>query len=278
MGIDITIVAGADAVTSWVRAGGEVVDVISDAERETFGINDERLKDCVNKYFGRAPNGVYLKSPTPGKDLYTIYGWPEVKRVMKVQSAEVLGITSEPVIVKSQDFVNNSSRPATFDVAITDSVAQSISSSWRTGGKFKVEQKFVYKVGFLGSEAGGESTISYQQSWGIGGEQSRRVSVGSNADVKVQLEPGERVTATLSASRGVMKVRVRYVACLEGIIALNYDPTHRDHHFWGLDIGAVMAVGGVSNAVTSTEDIEIGYYANSRIELKDKASGITRLQ
>ena len=67
-----------------------------------------------------------------------------------------------------------------------------------------------------------------------------------------------------------MKVRVRYNAYLIGSTAINYNPTYKDHHFWSLGIGGVMSAGGVSNSVQSTEDIEIGYYSNSKIELKDK--------
>lgn len=273
MGINISLTAGPDGSSSRVSASGEVVDIIPDAERSTFKLSDSQLKGYVNSYFGRAPNDAYLKGPTPWNDLYATYGWSQVKRVMRVQSAEILGITSEPVIVKSQDFVNTSSRQGTFNVGIDEQVTNSASSNWSTGGTFKIEQKFIYKVGFLGTEAGGETSIGYEQSWGIGGEQSKSVTIGSSSGVTVVLDPGQAVTTVLSASRGVMRVRIRYVAYLEGLAAINYNPTYRNHHFWGLNIGSVMGAGGVANSVTSTEDIEIGYYSNSKIELKDKVTG-----
>jgi hypothetical protein len=67
-------------------------------------------------------------------------------------------------------------------------------------------------------------------------------------------------------------VRLVYRAYLFGTTAINYNPTFKDHHFFALDIGQVMAAGGIANTQTITEDIEIGYYANSQIELRDPVS------
>jgi len=81
------------------------------------------------------------------------------------------------------------------------------------------------------------------------------------------------VIAELTASRGVMKVRIRYNAYLIGQSAVNYNPTYKGHHFWALPIGSVMSGGGLTNSVKSTEDIEIGYYSNSKVELKNAKTG-----
>ncbi|WP_027393890.1 follicular epithelium yolk protein subunit [Aquimarina latercula] len=273
MGISISIVAGQDQAASSVNASGSVQHVITDEERTTFKLGDKQLKDAVNKYFGKSPNDAYLHSPTPWGDLYKKYNWPQVQMVLVVQSAEILGITSEPVIVKTQDFTNNSSIKGTFNVAISESLNNTTSSNWSTGGTLTIGQKFSYGVKFLGAGAEGETSLSYSQSWGVGGQESKSITVGSTSGVSVELDPGESVVAELSASRGVMKVRIRYNAYLIGNTAVNYNPTYKKHHFWSLGIGGVMSKGGVSNSVQSTEDIEIGYYSNSKIELKNKISG-----
>ncbi|WP_405205904.1 hypothetical protein [Aquimarina sp. LLG6339-5] len=273
MGISISIVAGQDQAASSVNASGSVQHVITDEERTTFKLGDKQLKDAVNKYFGKSPNDAYLHSPTPWGDLYKKYNWPQVQMVLVVQSAEILGITSEPVIVKTQDFTNNSSIKGTFNVAISESLNNTTSSNWSTGGTLTIGQKFSYGVKFLGAGAEGETSLSYSQSWGIGGQESKSITVGSTSGVSVELDPGESVVAELSASRGVMKVRIRYNAYLIGNTAVNYNPTYKKHHFWSLGIGGVMSKAGVSNSVQSTEDIEIGYYSNSKIELKNKVSG-----
>lgn len=273
MGIDISIVAGQDQSTSSVNASGTVQHIITDQERKTFRLGDKQLKDAVNAYFGKSPDDAYLHSPTPWNDLYKVYSWSEVQTVLVVQSAEILGITSEPVIVKTQEFANNSDKKANFNVAISESVNHTVSSSWSTGGTLSIGKSISCSVNFLGMGAGSETSISYSQSWGVGGEKSESITVGSTAGIDVELDPGESVISELSASRGVMKVRIRYKAYLIGYTAVNYCPRYKDHHFWALRIESVMSKSGISNSVNSTEDIEIGYYSNSKIELKNAKTG-----
>lgn len=273
MGISISIVAGQDQSASSVNASGSVQQVITDTEKTTFRLGDKQLKDAVKAYFGKSPKDAYLHSPTPWNDLYETYNWPQVQRVLVVQSAEILEITSEPVIVKTQEFENNSSQTGLFDVAISDEVSNTTSSNWSTGGELSIAQSFTYGVKFLGAGAEGETSLSYSQSWGVGGQESTSMTVGSTAGVSVELEPGEAVVAKLSASHGTMKVRIRYRAYLIGNTAVNYNPTYKGHHFWSLGIGRVMSAGGLARSVESTEDIEIGYYSNAKVELKDKVTG-----
>ena len=66
-----------------------------------------------------------------------------------------------------------------------------------------------------------------------------------------------------------MKVWITYRAQLTGNTAINYNPTFKDHHFWALDIGGVMQSGGLNNSIQFTEDIEVGYFSNAKIELRD---------
>ncbi|MFL6353192.1 MAG: hypothetical protein ACJ74Z_15290 [Bryobacteraceae bacterium] len=66
-----------------------------------------------------------------------------------------------------------------------------------------------------------------------------------------------------------MKVRITYRAQVDGSTAINYDPPFKGHHFWGLGIGGVMQSSGVSNSLQFTEDIEVGYFSNAKIDLRD---------
>lgn len=269
MGINVSIVAGQNKAASSVKASGSVQHVITPAERKAFNLSDNQLKNAIKAYFKKAPNDAFLRSPTPWGDLYKTYGWPQVQLVLAVQSAEILAITSEPVIVKSQEFVNNSSRTANFNVAISESVNNTTSSSWTVGNSLAIGQKFSYGVSFLGADGKGETSMSYTHSWGEGGSESKSITVGSTSGLTVQLGPGEAVIAELSASRGVMKVRIVYNAYLVGRTAVNYYPPYKGHHFYALSINDVMVSGRIPNSIKSTENIEVGYYSNSRIELKD---------
>ncbi len=281
LGIKIGIVAGHDGSISSVKAEGKIQHVITPEERATFKISDDALKACIFGYFGFPPGNVYLNGPTPPYgDMYAGYNWTPVQTVLQVESAEILGITSTPEIVKTQEFVNNSAKKGTFHVSIKEDVSNTVASTWSTGGTLSVGSNIEVSCEFLGVGAKGSVSLSYSQSWGIGGEESKSVTVGSDSGVDVELDPGESVLAELSASRGSMKVRIRYNAALWGYVAMHYDALWKEHHDWALSIGSLMnaqmwgqkatwwSTLGLPMSVKSVQDIEIGYYSNSKVELK----------
>lgn len=274
MGIEISIKAGLTSDTSNVSASGSEEHIITDNEVNSFGIQDGNLKNAIGKDFGQNPNDAYLHSDTPWGDLYRTYGWPQVQTMLVVESATITGITSEPTIVATQVFSNQSNVKGTFNVGISQQVANTSSSTWSNSNTITVGQKVSYKVGFLGSGGGGETSLSYSHTWGESKTETLTVTVGTTSGVSVPLDPGQSVTAQLTASRGVMRLRIVYKAYLLGCTAINYNPTYRGHHFWALDIGSVMSAGGIQNVQRVTEDIEVGFYTNSKIELKD-ISGLT---
>lgn len=269
MGIDINITAGPDKTSSAATVSGSIQHIITNAERSTFQLGDSQLKNAVGKYFGKNPADAFLHSNTAWGDLYKTYSWPQVQTVVVGTKAEILEITSQPVIVKEQTFVNNSKVPGDFHVGISDQVSNSVASSWSTGGTFTIGEAIKVNAEILGTGVESTTKLSYSQSWGISGTKTQTTTVGSSSAVTVTLQPGQSVLARLSASRGVMKVRVTYNAYLMGLTAINYNPTYNGHHFWGLNLPTVMQSAGISNAVSSNEDLEVGYYSNSRIELVD---------
>ncbi|MBB1584996.1 follicular epithelium yolk protein subunit, partial [Serratia sp. OS31] len=200
---------------------------------------------------------------------------PQVKRVLVPVKTEVLSLNSIPIIVKTQKFTNNTEKKIpTFNVSISESLSNSISSKWSTGGSFKVGQKFTYGVSF-GVEGKGETSIEYTQNWGIEGTKTKTFTIGSTSGVSVPLEPGESVISVLKASRGVMKVRIHYQAYLVGCAAINFKKKYQGHHFWGVDIQSIMQSAGITNAINTTEDIELEYYSDSEIIVKDANNEVT---
>jgi hypothetical protein len=268
-GITVQIVAGLTASSSSVSASGSIQHVITDTEVNSFGVQDGNLKKGVGKYFGKDPNDAYLHSPTPWNDLYKTYGWPQVQTVLTVASATITGITSQPVIIAQQTFKNSSNKQGTFNVEISDTVTDTVESNWSATNSIDVTQTVEYGISFLGAKGGGSTSMSYTRTWGEGGSKSQSVAIGASQGVTVVLDPGESVLALLTASRGVMKVRIVYQASLIGSTAVNYNPTFKDHHFWGLNLPSVMDAAQIKNSLQFTEDIEIGFYTNSEIELQD---------
>lgn len=267
MAITVQIIASDTAEHSQVYASGSVVHVITDQEREKFGITDGPLKEAIRAYFGKSPNDAYVKSPTPWNDLYATYGWPQVQTYLSVIDSKILGITSEPVILGSQVFENTSDTPATFNANITDQVSESVETNWSETYGFEVGQTISYGVEFSGVSIGGETSMSFSSQFGVGGSQSTEVTVSMGSGVSVEIPAHQSRTAQLSASRGTMQVQITYAVTLSGDTAINYNPTYKDHHFWALPINAVMQAGGIKTSYPMTETIEVGYYANGKIVL-----------
>lgn len=273
MGIEISIKAGLDTATSSVAATGSVQHIITDNERGSFGLSDDQLKDAVAKYFGARPDDAYLHSDTPWGDLYKTYSWDQVQTVLVVDSATITGITSEPEIIAQQTFKNNSTLTGNFDCSIHDSVTNTTENTWSHSNSIEIDQMIKYGISFLGTGGGGETTMKYTHTWGESKSESTSVEVGRSTGVQVELNPGQAVQAILTASRGTMNVRVAYRAYLTGSTAINYGGTYQGHHFWSLPIDAVMNTAGISNSISITEDISIGFYANSTVEIKDTVNG-----
>ncbi len=69
-----------------------------------------------------------------------------------------------------------------------------------------------------------------------------------------------------------MRVLVDYLAELSGQSAVFYDPRYKGHHFWALAITRIMRNSDISNALISTQTLDIGFYAASSIILTDTRS------
>ena len=274
MPITISLNAGQDVTSSSVTASGSVQHVITDSERTAFNIQDAALKSAVAAYFGQGPDDAFVCSPTPWNDLYHTYGWPQVQTLLTVQSATILSETSTTAVLASQIFQNTSNVAADFNCGITQEVSLTTESSWSNTSAVEISQTISYELSFLGSGAGGETALSYTETWETAGSQSENVTLGTNSGVTVTLQPGQSVESVLTASKGVLKVQVVYQLSLSGDTAINYGDTFKGHHFWGLDINAVMAAAGQPTTITSTEVVEIDFYTNSKIVLKDPSGAV----
>lgn len=268
-GINISISAGAEDQNPQVVASGTITHIIQDSERAIFGINDAQLKSAVNQYFGKAPDDAYVCSPTPWGDLYSSYNWPQVQTSLTAVSAQILENTSNPVIIASQTFTNNSQVNGVFSVGVSTEVTDSVETNWNNTYGFEVGQSISYGINILGNKAEGETSLSFNASFGQGGSQSTTVTMGNNQDVSVELSPGQSVIAQLSASKGTMTVQVTYEVSLSGVTAINYSKPYRNHHFWGLDINSVMNAANIANTYTITEIITIDYSTEGVIKLVD---------
>jgi hypothetical protein len=269
MAFEITIqVDPSDLNRSIVRASGEEFHVITDVERNTFGIGDAALKQAVANYFGKAPNDAFVKSPTPPcGDLYNTYNWEQVTVHLRPVSASITNVATRPLILKRQKFKNNSTLPGFFDVAISSDVNDTVEANWMTTAELSVSQSISYGTKFLGGDTSISFTLGFQQ----GGSKSRSVSVGQTSGVQVELQPGQAVQAVLSSNLGSLTARVIFEVYLTGVAAVNYNPTYKDHHFWALSIDGLRQALGLSSRLQVVEDITVGVYSDGEITLEDMA-------
>ena len=179
--------------------------------------------------------------------------------------AKITDISSAPLILKEQVFKNNSTKTASFDVSISDSVSNTIESNWSDTVGMTASQKVTYKA-FFGE---GETAVTLSSDFERGGSNSKTVTVGQSSGVQLDLGPGESVKALLSAAKGTMKVRVIFEAYLSGAAAINYNPTYKEHHFWAPDINGVRQAAGMASTVKIVNDIQVSYFSNGEITLDD---------
>lgn len=269
MGISVSINAGADSNSSSIITQGSVQQIITDFERTAFNIQDTSLRNAVATYCnGKEPDNVYLFNPTK-YDLYDTYNWPQVQSTLSVQSANILDANSTPELVASQEFVNNSSVAADFECAITQQKTTSIESSWSSTSMVGEGQTVSYSIGFSGSSVSGETAMNYNETWETQGSQSELITLGMSSGVTAHLQPGEKVTADLMASKGNLTVQIVYQLTLSGCVAVTFGSRYNGHYFWGFDINSVMESANLPSVLTTTETIEIDFYVNSTITLKD---------
>ncbi|WP_054705004.1 ETX/MTX2 family pore-forming toxin [Bacillus sp. JCM 19041] len=231
MGIEISILAGKDESETSIDTDGSVLHVITDAERKSFGITDSDLKEYVGVYKGKRPKDVYVCSPTPWGDLYKTYDWSEVQVQLKVKNYKIKEFSSTPTILATHEFHNDHDKePSTYTANISQIITDTTSSTWESSNTITVSQMIKYGITFLGADGGGETTMSYERSWGESSTKSESIELGSGSSVEITLGPNESATAELSTSKGHLEVEVEYEASLIGQVAVNYDPPYDGHH------------------------------------------------
>ncbi|HVE84104.1 MAG TPA: hypothetical protein VND93_14705 [Myxococcales bacterium] len=274
MGIVIQIKAGKDAAGSSIAASGSTQHVITDRERSSFGLDEASLKRAVGAYFGKEPSDAFLSDPTPWDNLYRTYHWSQVATILTVKSAQIVDLVSHPAVLKTTTLRNMSRKAGGFSASVQDNVTTTAETTWSTGVAIEHPHSVQCSIELASAgNMGGFILWGFSQAFGVRSAQNRGLSVGSDLGEPVELEPGEAVDVQLSATHGVLKARVLYDVHLVGTTAIHYQPAHKGHPFWALDIGAVMRAGGMATHHTITQDIVVGYYANAEV----KRSGVARM-
>lgn len=263
MSLTLNIVAGKDKETTTVSAHGEVQHVITDTEINSFQLNEDSLKNAVAKSFGKKPTDVFLKSPTPWNDLYKTYGWPQVKTILRPVKTEILSLGAKPLMIGSQEYVNDTDQEGTYDVKVTAQVADSVEESWSNSNSVSLSQSISYTIGFIE----GETSLSYEHTWGQTKTEKKEVTIGQSSGITLIIPAHSKRLAELNVNQGTLSVRITYEARLEGVVAVNYGDPYKGHHFWALGVNGVMKPSNLPLTQTIVEDMHLDFYSNVSIKV-----------
>lgn len=272
--IKIDITASTNEKDVKVHYSGIETKVITEADMNLFKINQNIIRDAVQKYYGRKPSDVFLKSPTPWGDLYKKYNWKEVQTQLIVDKIKIKGIKNNTVIIINNDFNNFSNKTIKVNTGMTQTVENTVSTTWSKDKEVSVTQNFDYDVNVIFAKIAGSTGISYTTTWGKSVEKSESITVGSSTGVEVELSPKQAVTASLQATRGLVQIEIEYKLKLIGLVAINFKRKIKDHHFYSPSIETIMKAGDLKNFVKKTEIIQIGFYTDTSIKVFDKETGL----
>ncbi|XP_004923162.1 uncharacterized protein LOC101742872 [Bombyx mori] len=245
-----------------IQISGCNSDVISDTETLTFNLTDANLKNAVEKLFGRKPDDVFLKSPTPWGDLYETYSWEEVERHFRPQRA-IKNIIKNKMVVLSQQFYNNQGNSTVFSVKIEDKIENYVASKWTKAQELTVNDYITYDI-----KLDDFPRILFIANYNQNAKKYEVVKIDAN--INVHLEPNQHIKAELAANITTIEVIIDYEAHLTGLTAVNYVRKYDNHHFWGLDINTVMAASRLKPTVKVMEEITIEYYSDAKIIITDQ--------
>jgi len=298
MTISIKIQIGEDGKSATVTCEGYDEHIITTEECETFHLIPVQYNNAIKNLLGKSPDHSGLFSPVWSddmeknkQDMYQYYDrLPDQVKTRTMCSSPDGKITVnpndiklEPVIVSSRVFENDTSTPATFNASISQSVQNTVASSWEIGGALTLGMSMSMSVGILIVSASATYSASYSQSWGIGGQKSKSVTIGDESGVSVELQPGQKIIGELSAYRGTIKFQIPYKSNLAGYAAaifddnVTYNGVKSQYQF--ITIEDVIKNNKKANGdpfsypIESTETIEVDYYTQATIVLRDGDTG-----
>jgi len=252
------------------RLAGSARHLIKDDEIPKFGLHPSSLSQAVGKHYGRVPGlgDVHVKKPA-FHDVYNKYGWPEVHVKLNPIEAEVVSVDIKPVAMAEKVFSNDSSGKMVCKGSVFTKASTTVSRSTSNTIGISFEAGITVKGSICGVGTEMNAKFGWNSSTTSSESNMQDRTIGSENNVEVELGPGESKVAKLVVNQGTMVVKVTYRCELEGSVAVNYNPTHKGHHFWGLDVNSVLNSGGLPTSFVIEDDLEIGFYTNEKIELHD---------
>ncbi|OWR42267.1 follicular epithelium yolk protein subunit [Danaus plexippus plexippus] len=232
------------------------------------------LEAAVKSFYGTLPRDVFLKSPTPWGDLYKTYNWEEIRTILRVSGVRIKRNSFKKTVVLSHDFENPSNLTIKVNAGLSQSVENTITTTWSQSKEFSVAQEFEYDFSVIFAKTSGTTEISFTSTYGKSEERSESVTIGSTSAVEIELKPGQSATAVLTAKKSELEIEVTYVATLRGNVAVNFRKSYKGHHFYGPSVIAVLKSAGLETEIMTYETIKLGTFMEASLKVFDKDTGL----
>lgn len=243
-----------------IQTSGTDKAIVTDSERISFNISDEIIKDCVKEYLGGRPDDAFIHGPTPWGDLYKTYGWSEAYRVLRPISSRIVSVASSPQMLKQQFIETNK----TTEIGLSQTIYNRFTTKWTDALDITVKQ--------INCHINVDNfKKSYKSALGKNRKQLKPVKIGVSITDVVYFEP---VVVELYATLVSVKTEVVYQASLWGNFVLNYERKFRGHHFYSPNLEDIMLNCGLSNSLQVKEIIDVGFYMDAKIVVKNKSNGL----
>ena len=145
------------------------------------------------------PDGTAYYSDVPGL--------PGAWSQKKIVSARVISIQIQTVLAdKDIVFNKDGENPEQSTLTLSSAVEDAVESHW----EHTVTEGISVTTGVEVGPVKAEASLSYQDSWGVGGSKSHSSSVGSDAQTNFQAEPGQIAMMMGLLKRGVIVAAVDY--------------------------------------------------------------------
>lgn len=251
-----------------IKVSGHDNKLVTDNEIALFNITKENLLRGARIELGRYPNDIFLKDPTPYKNLYKRFKWEEVRRHLKITNTNVLQIVNEDVVVTVHEHINSASDSVNYTAAVFETVENTIFSFWSEYGLPKDEMVYDIDVKFHNKR------IKYEIQWRNDSGRAVNSDFGVRKEGYTEVMPDQTILSKLTGLKTIILIEVEYTANLIGNIFADFENLYGKYHFYSPTIANIMRAAELENSVITTEWIEIRCYTEPKLRVFYKDTGL----
>ncbi|XP_026317319.1 uncharacterized protein LOC113228269 [Hyposmocoma kahamanoa] len=251
-----------------IKVSGHDNKLVTDKEIALFNITKDNLLQGIRVELGRSPKDVFLKDPTPYKNLFKRYKWEEVRRHLKVTKTKVLQVVNEYAVLNVHEHINTASSSINYTAAVFQTVENTILSFWSKYGL--PEDDIFYDIGVSFYN----KIFNYENKWRNDSIRTVNSAFGIKKEGFAEIMPGQTILSKLTGLKTIILIEIEYTAKLIGNIIADYEALYGKYHFYSPTIAKIMKAANLLNEAKTTEWIEIRCYTEPELRIIYKDTGL----